>query len=455
MANLNLSNTKSPNQISGRIFIGYILDIEDPANLGRKAVNIPALLKSLVIGEKYIFCKEIINTYVRTRDPMNPDHKYLNYGSYQHLLPGTKVLVTFINNSLESGYIIGIDSTVNRPFSASETLIFRTPNKTEMFVDDDSNNLIINNNSTAFQMTKEDIFIQVNDVNPDGQSDNDQIAQTFIQLGKHSIIFKVGKSSYIFGENGITFSVGDKGTSYFELNQDTIKMNANKSLNITSNEGKIHLNSQYTYITGYNELHLFGTDARLTGAQKAQISGNTVALWGWFEARVKGMHVGIDAYINLESMTLIKNETNLALNNIYSTILSNTSSLDISLTGLKSEAYSLKAQDGIILSNIGLGSGISSSITSSMTGVSLSLKLSLMSIGTGLLMNDPFTGVINQFLTKTISGSAHQANSSFLPLGNGLTVLDDKNSLINLLTLREDHDLSTKKYILPDKILSL
>jgi len=439
------------NNIQGKIFIGYILDIEDPANLGRKAVYIPSLLKSPLVGEKYIFCKEAINTYVRARDPLKNDIPYFSYGTYQPLLPGTKVLVTFVTNSVNSGYIIGIDATVKEPPN-KEWIVFKTPNNSEFYVNDNNGILHIKNANgfTNLYMTKDDIYLQVNDV--DSENENDLKAQTYIQLSKDKIIFKVGDTTYSFGNNGIVLSTGKKAATFIEVTKDTININATKNININSEEGTIGINGQYTYVTGYNELHLYGTDARFTGAQKAQISGSTVVMWGWLDAHVKGMHVGIDAWISLETFTTVKNEINLALENVFSGVVTKSSSLESTTTGLKSENYSIKTQDGIVVSNLGMGSGISSTMTATGNTVALGLKSTLLTMNTAFLMNDPFMGAANQVLTMSIAGSANQSLGGVAPAGTGQTHLNNKNAVVAAIKLRHNHESNTKKYILPDKL---
>ncbi len=436
--------------LSGKIFIGYIQDIPDPTNTGRHAVYIPNILKSQIPGEKYIFCKEIINTYVRTRDPLKNGTPYFSYGSYQPLIPGTKVLVTFVNNSMDSGYIIGIDGKVKQPF-AKEWLIFKTKNDTEMYVDDDAGIIHINNKFSNVYMTQDEIILQVNKQKPNDGEDEKE-AQTYIQLDKSSIMFKVGNSSYSFNENGIILHSGEKAATYLEISKDTININATKSVNISSDEGSVAINSQYTYLTGYNELHLFGNDARFTGAQKAQISGTTVVMWGWFDAHVKGLHVGIDAWLSYDTFTTLKNEVNLALSQTTSIIDTKTTSLESSVTGVKAESYSIKAQDGIVISNMGIGAAVSGSMNASMSAISLSTKLILMTINTGLLMSDPFTGAANQVLTMTIGGAANQALGSINTFGNGMSYLDKNNAVIGVMKLRETHEETSKKYILPDQL---
>jgi len=442
------------NNIQGKIFIGYILDIEDPAKLGRKAVYIPSLLKSPLTGEKYVFCKEAINTFVRARDPLKNDIPYFSYGHYQPLLPGTKVLVTFVTNSPNSGYIIGVDATIKEPFNNNEWIIFKTPKNSEFYINDENGTLHIKNAKgfTNLYMTKDDIYLQVNDIDNDAKSENNLKAQTYIQLSKDKIIFKVGNAVYSFGNNGITLSTGKKSSTFIEVTKDTININAAKNININSEEGTVGINAQYAYVTGYNELHLYGTDARFTGAQKAQISGSTVVMWGWLDAHVKGMHVGIDAWISLETFTTVKNEINLALENVFSGVVTKSSSLESTMTGLKSESYSIKTQDGIIISNLGMGAGISSTMASTGNSVTLGLKTTLLTMNTAFLMNDPFMGAANQVLTMSIGGSANQALGGVVPAGTGQSHLNDKNAIVAAVKMRHDQEENTKKYVLPDKL---
>jgi hypothetical protein len=440
--------------IAGKTFIGYVLDIKDPAGLGRKAVYIPNLLKSTIAGEKYVFCKEAINTYVRARNPLKSNYPYFSYGSYQPILPGTKVLVTFVNNSLESGYIIGIDATVKEPFAEGEWLVFKTPKGSEFYINDDNNVCHIKNanGKTNLYMTDTDIYLQVNQIDENAKAETDLKAQSYIQISPSFIQLKIGDTLYRFGENGINFSSGSDSLTAFEMTKDTITINANKNITISTDEGNLNLSGQYTYISGYTELHAYGNDARFTGAQKAQISGNTVALWGWMDAHVKGMHVGIDAWIQLDVTSLIKNEENLAMHYSLSSLTARTSAIDVTSCALKAESYSLKGQDGVVISNLGVGSGVSSSVGTSLSTVATGIKFSLMGINTFFLMSDPFTGAATQVLTMTLAGAANSAIGSITPVGSGISKLDHKNSVIATISMRSSAEENSKKYILPDKL---
>jgi len=164
------------------------------------------------------------------------------------------------------------------------------------------------------------------------------------------------------------------------------------------------------------------------------------------------MHVGIDAWISYDLFTTIKNELNLALENIYSSITAKTSGVDVLATGIRAESYSIRAQDGIVVSNLGIGAGVSGSISASMNTVANTIKLTLMTVNTGLLMSDPFTGAVNQVLTMTIAGSANQALGGIDPIGENLSDFDRKNSVVTAVRMRKEIEDNSKKYILPDKL---
>jgi len=445
-------NTRNE-KFQGKIFQGYIVDKKDPAGLNRKAVYIENLLKSQYPGEKYIWCKEIINTYIRTRDPLKNNIPYMSYGHYQPILPGTKVLVAFVNNNLESGYIIGIDSTVNTPLNKDkEWVIYKTNEGSEFYINEENNILHINHakGKSNILMTDKDIILQINQ----HEKGNEDFLKnkTMVTLDSDGIFFKVGKASYKFSEEGVIFQISDeKSPAYLDFSKNAFNLNVGKTFSINTSES-IHINSKKTFVSGVEELHLNANDTRLTGTQKAQISGSTVVMWGWLDAHVKGMHVGLDAMMSIDTQSIIKNDFSLAIANDFSILKSSKSVVNTVSTGIIAEGSSVRLQDGIILSGLGIGAAVAGAVTGTTSGVTTSIKLILAGINTTMLINTPFVGAANQVLSATIAGSASQASGGTITFGTGMTELDDYNIVTNNNYMRKTQEKNSKKYILPDKL---
>ena len=84
----------------GQEFAGQIISGDDPMNRGRYCVLIQELMHNIYDqSEGYIYCVNHVGNYRNT----NSDNGI--YGQYFPLQPGTKVIVKFFTNDLETGYI--------------------------------------------------------------------------------------------------------------------------------------------------------------------------------------------------------------------------------------------------------------------------------------------------------------------------------------------------------------
>lgn len=101
-----------------REFLGVVLKDEDPKIMGRYRVHIPELMPHLT-QDKGIYCKNNVGVYRIGKSGSG------FYGSYVPLQPGTKVVVRFYENDLNSGYIDRVvsdekEKTVYNPASFLE-----------------------------------------------------------------------------------------------------------------------------------------------------------------------------------------------------------------------------------------------------------------------------------------------------------------------------------------------
>ena len=85
--------------ITNREFVGTIVEGQDPKNEGRYKVHIPELMHNIP-ENKGIWVKNHVHKYRYTKDK---NEKF--FGEYKPLHPGTIVIVKFLSNDYNSGYI--------------------------------------------------------------------------------------------------------------------------------------------------------------------------------------------------------------------------------------------------------------------------------------------------------------------------------------------------------------
>jgi len=430
------SISSASNHLEGKFFKGIVAPY--PSDSLKK---IPVLVTGLFSEpDKVVYCTDLINTFFRGRSPYGKQ-EYLSYGSYSPLLPGTQVIVFFINN-IDNGYIIGIDGDIKAPTSGSnQHIIFKSPNGSTILFNESVNksskdNFIIKTSqgySTVY-IDEDKISLSLLQQSIDETDTVERVS--YIDLKKDEIIFNVNGAAYKFGRNGISFNTGEESATIFDIGPKGITLIGKDYVNIaTANDGgSIHIKGGDTYVTGINELHLKANDARLNGVQKTQITGTTVNVQSFYSVHLKSMYVGIEAKLKFTERSLLKDvnvlgayNENCVTKNINSTVLSIT-------TGTYSKAAGTILEDGLTLSGMGLGASVSSSMSASFIGLMLSTEATLTTIGTGLLLNDPFTGATNASLSSTIAGSANEASGPVLSPGTGDdSRIDDIASITNYL----------------------
>ncbi len=438
--------------IKGKIFEGYIIDKPDPDNLNRYAVYIPELMAPAAYGARYVFCKNDISSFTRHRDPISK--MSYSHGSYQPLTPGTRVLVTFTKNTMEnSGKIIAVDGTIKSEHHDRDnyTLVFKTKNNSKLYIDENKNviHLLHKNGKSNIYMTDDDIILQLNDENG-----NEYELNTALKIHKGEIQLIIGKTVYKFSQNGWNMTIGDENNlSFIDVTKEGVQISGKSYINIVT-DGKLSLNGSKSFLTGYDECHVFGNDLRLTGSQKAQLSGTTVNVQGWFDAHVKGLHVGIEGFISIDSQSLFTNNFNLVASNNYAPIYNETSMIYTNSTQIHARASTIEAQDGFIISGMGVGASTASTVGVSLSSSLLTLKISLMGINTALLMNEPSGAMaaVNYLLTQTIAGSANPASDltpTVLPINDD----DVKDPIAALAKKIKNSEIQAEKNTYTDEVV--
>jgi hypothetical protein len=445
--------SKISNDIQGKIFYGYVLDIPDPMEAGRTAVYIPDLMPTSIPGSKYTFCINLINTYFKSRNTFSVSKEVISYGSYMPLLTGTKVIVMFLKNNLNSGYIIGIDADIKKPKTRSKNFyqLIKTQKNKEIIIDDDLGFFFLkvqdgkDIQAGSIFINDDTINLQLSGQSPDGPFFE---RQSSLELGKSYFRLNIGDAIYQFDESGFSMSLGENKATYFDISIDGISMQGNKYINISSENGKAHIYAPETYVTGATELHLYGNDTRLTGAQKAQVSGTTINIQSYYDTHIKSMNITMESQVKYSIKTLLYDRVVFATANEYSSVYNVSNILHSISTTTYSRVSTNDLIDSFSLGGMGLGSSTSTSVSTSTVSMMLSLDTTLAGVGTTLLTNDPFTGFANQTLTSGIAGSANQASGAVINLN---VVPDNKNNNIAGL-LNKLNDDSKDKYVQYDKI---
>jgi hypothetical protein len=439
--------------IQGKIFYGYVLDIPDPMEAGRTAVYIPDLMPTSIPGSKYTFCVNLINTYFKSRNTFSVSKEMISYGSYMPLLTGTKVIVMFLKNNLNSGYIIGIDADIKKPKTRSKNFyqLIKTQKNKEIIIDDDLGFFFLkvqdgkDIQAGSIFINDDTINLQLSGQSPDGPFFE---RQSSLELGKNYFRLNIGEAIYQFDENGFSMSLGEDKATYFDISVDGISMQGNKYVNISSENGKAHIYSPETYVTGDVELHLYGNDTRLTGAQKAQITGLTINLQSFLDIHLKSMNINMQSLVKYSIKTTMYDKIVTTIANEYSSVHNTSSILHTTSSTTYSRASTNDLIDSFALNGMGMGSSTSTSIATNTVGTMTAIDTTFMTIGTTLLINDPFTGFTAQNLVSQMAGSANQAAGATINLN---IVPDEKNNNVTGL-LNKLNDDSKDKYVQFDKI---
>jgi len=443
-------NKKPRKEVS--VYQGYIVKADDPLGMGRYAVYSPELFPKVQPGTKYIFAKNVVSNYVKSRNPMTME--YVEYGQYTPLQEGTGVYFMVPGNNFDQALIFAVDSVVGTPKKSRDNYyqIYKTRFGSQMYVDDEKGIFHIQHEQgkSNVYMTDKTIMLQLNTERSGGGSQSYQ-RKSAIVLDENKVQFIVGGAVYEFNEDGFNMNMGNNALTYFNFSRDGVNIQGNKYVNISAENGALHLFAEKTHITGYNELHAYGNDLRLTGTQKAQLTGTHVNIDSWLDTHVKGMNVNIEASLTFMKQSTFSDEKSFGALNIFSPMINQTSSVSALSTMVNAVSTPFNAFDGMTLTNMGAGANIAENVGTSISTLAVTLKTAFMGIGTALLINEP-TGImaaVNMVLTETKAGTGAPASGAVLIPGAIYPENDPVSGQVNY-NLFQDAD--TKKYIQPPRI---
>jgi hypothetical protein len=435
--------------LNGKKFIGYIIDMPDPLNLGRYAVYIPNMMAFNMVGTRYIWCKNAINTYSIHRDPITK--KFYKAGQYIPLPPGTKVIVEFLSNSLEQGYITGVDGFIPTKDRDNYYLVYETLHGSKFYVDDKRDILHIQHSDglTNIFLSKDNITLQLNQNNSSGEI----VRNSAIVIDENRIQFVVKNQLLEFSVDGLKMILDDENTKTFlSITQEGMNLSANKFINFNVEDGRFFVNSKDMFLTGLNESHIWSNDLRLTGSQKAQLSGTTINIQGFLDIHLKSLNINEEALVSYNLRTMMYNADVFGAMNTYASVYSLTAQVNSTANSMNAQSGSLNASDGVSFENMGVGSSAAGSINGAMNVVATSMYFGNATVGTALLMNEP-TGAMaatNMVLSSTIAGSAEQAPLQIpIPLPE---IPNPKDQISGLVNHGKKLEEEAKYNTIPDEI---
>jgi hypothetical protein len=353
------------------------------------------------------------STFLRWMDPSLPTTEpsgKKSAGSYFPLHYGMPVEVKFRNTNQNSGYIsklINNNGYVPTEHSKKDLfyLLCKTVNDSYIYLDDERETIHIMNSKG-----KSNILHTGELLNDGSDGVGTAKSNTIVEASKTSIDLKFNNNFITVDDTGITFSVGEKSRSYLKITESGIKFGSAGDIQVRSDKN-LNLEGNHTYLQGDAELDIYSNNTRMSGSQLLNLTSNVINIEGFTDTHIKGNHILLDALMKLKLNGLmidINAFSTLFMNSLLqvvnSQVISNTAPT-ISNVG------SVIFNDGMIMNNMNLGTGISNSLKASTMAASIGTEAAAASMVTALTVsNDPISGLSSMFLNSVLPGSAQPAN---------------------------------------------
>lgn len=166
------------------------------------------------------------------------------------------------------------------------------------------------------------------------------------------------------------------------------------------------------------------------------------------------MHIGLDSKVKTTITTMMMDTNVLGINNIYSSVFTETCNVKSISAATYSVAASTLLQDSQIVSNMGVAASVTGSLNSSSITSMQSIQLGLISTGTMMLFDSPVSAASSLAITQAIPSTAEYADS---PVGTGALFgvqdsrKDSPGSVLNT-SLNKFKDVLKNVSIVPDAI---
>jgi len=432
-------------------YYGIILPDQDPLEQGRYKVYIPELHQSTSMNvHDGIWCRNEMNSFIGYRDVKNNP---VISGSYIPLQPNMPVRVRVQHNSSS---IIGIGkSNVNIPNPKKRDnyyLFGGTSDGTTIEVDEELGYLGIRfrDGLSNILMTEDSISLELN--HQSGTSTKSFTSG--IVIDENRIQLRTKDATFELNSSGFGFTFNDKPSSYFSMTRNNIEMYSNEGIIINAKKNA-SIKSNNTSITGTNKLNLGGNITNLTGFQKLAANGNQVNIEGFTTVQLKSnMHIGLESKVKTTINTVMMDTNVIGINNIYSSVFTETSNVKSISTATYSVAASTLLQDSQIVSNMGVAASVTGSLNSSTITSMQSIQMGLTTTGTMMLFDSPLTAASSLTIAQSIPSTAEYADG---PVGTGTLfgVQDSRKdspcSVLNT-SLNKFKDVLKNASIVPDAI---
>jgi len=413
-----------PNKKGSIIKQGIVLPVEhssDPnlifVHFGDRTASPNAQL------EDGVWCHNMIDNFVRYRDITNNP---ISYGSHTPLLPYTPVMVLMSDGGAGTNLIIGFAPTNTNtpdPENRSELhLVAQSPKGSQIAIDDKTGNIqmLYDKGNTAFVMGNQAISLEVTKGQKSGKT-----GDTGIHISKGSIEFRLRDSTMKFDETGLTVSFDDGG-SYAKINKKGIEFHGEDYVKLTSKE-QLSLKGSKLNLQGTKDASLSASQLKIGGKQLTNITGAQIDIRSMFTIQLTSLHVGLRALAMIRNVSPIKENLHPMFVTTGTSIHATAASANISeLAPTISMGATTIAQDGIVLSNMGVGASLAAAATSSTMAAAEGLHTAFIAAFTLFLNKNVAMSAASKVLADTIAGTSEPAMDPSGNAGNARNKKDTK-----------------------------
>lgn len=415
--------------IPGKIYKALIQGLSNTTD-GKYKVYIPTLM---IHDDNFRWClaKNKIGKYGKWIDPNNK--KVYSIGNYIPLSVGMNVEVIFETTHHDSCRIIDLvydQIPLNKDDQESFYLFGKTKNGTQFYVDEARNITHIQHNKGLANiiMMDDKISISTNEVSDLGTNNFSNV-----EVGKESIILKVGNSSLIIDESGFTFKTKD---NQWEFGSKEMTYKTSK-YNIEAEEFAVQANK--IFINGLEETHVKSVVTRVSGTQHMSVNGNVVNIDSNTNTTVQStgsvniksnlnMAISCPTNIHLSTFGMLALDGNSTILNGITTVVNGTT---LALNG------ATIFEDSQVIRGIGAASSMATSMVAASKALYLSMKAVDISLTTAFHFNDPFSGMACSIMSETLPGIAQGAPNQ-MPIVSMVPNFDYINSVVKYMNSNTD-----------------
>lgn len=405
--------TKSPTNTGAIIKQGIVLPVEHPTDPNLVLVHFGDRTASQNGQlEGGVWCHNMISGFVRYRDIMNNP---ISYGAYTPIQAYTPVMVLLGDGGAGVNLIIGFAPTnTGTPDIENRNelhVLGQSPKGSYVAIDDKTGNiqLLYEKGNTSLVMGNQAIALEVTKGDKSGKT-----GDTGIHINKGSIEFRLRDSVMKFDETGLSVSFDDGG-SYFKVTKQGAELHGEDFVKLTSKE-QMSLKGSKMTLQGTKDASLSAAQLKIGGKQLTNITGAQIDIRSMFTIQLTSLHVGLRAFAMIREVAPIKEGVYPAFETTATTISATAAAANRSvLSPSIAMGASVIAQDGLVLSNMGIGSSVATSATSGTFATAEGMHTAFMvAFSAFLLKVSPITAT-QKILADILPGTSEPAQD---PTGN-------------------------------------